>query len=196
MKWIVLAILVFVVGYTAVNLRYRRSGKASEPYHDAKIQATTTRLLSAGFRRIKATASRPADVPRPPAFSLDLAPPSESPGGIPEQLAEGLIDKPVLAHSYGGIIAPRDASPAAPYSFQFTCLLPDHKTLFADAHAYLKDNELAVVTNFDRLDGDLNARTKDTTVIVTIPADTLAPGTYRVTLIGERQSKSWTLQVN
>jgi hypothetical protein len=48
MKWIVVAIVAVIVPYTFLTLRYRRPGKAFEPYADMKDRANTMRLLSAG----------------------------------------------------------------------------------------------------------------------------------------------------
>jgi hypothetical protein len=196
MKWIALSILIFIVVYTFLTLKFRRSGHGTEPYHDAKERVTTSRLLSAGYHRITATAARLSDAQRPPAFAFDLAQATDGPGGLPEDLEATLIDKPTLPQAFGTILAPAHTNATDPYAVQFTCLLPDNKALFADAFAYLKEDEIAIVTNFERLEGDLATRTKDATVLVTIPANTLPSGNYRVTLVGLGQTKRWTLQVH
>jgi len=40
MKWVVVAIVVFVAGYTVVNLLFRKPGRAYRPYQDAQDRAT------------------------------------------------------------------------------------------------------------------------------------------------------------
>src|SRR5438105_3708911 len=52
MKWIALAILLFIVPYTYLTLHFRKPGKAFEPYADLSKRANTARLLSAGYQRI------------------------------------------------------------------------------------------------------------------------------------------------
>jgi len=82
-----------------------------------------------------------------------------------------------------------------PYSFQFTCTLPDKKNTVDDTYVYLKNDDLAVVTSFEKIGGDLEARSRENPVLVTIPGGTLKPGTYQVRLIGAKSSRQWTLQV-
>jgi hypothetical protein len=60
---------------------------------------------------------------------------------------------------------------------------------------YVKEGEIAIVANFEKLSGELLARSRESTVLVTIPGGTLKPGEYRVTLVGSRNSRQWTLQV-
>ncbi|MCU0793143.1 MAG: hypothetical protein MUE42_09915 [Opitutaceae bacterium] len=52
LRWIVLTILVVIVPYTYVNLKFRKPNKAFEPYADMMAQANVNRLLDAGFRRV------------------------------------------------------------------------------------------------------------------------------------------------
>ena len=46
------------------------------------------------------------------------------------------------------------------------------------------------------ISGDLLARSRDCTALLTLSAGTLKPGEYRVTLIGSQRSLQWTLQVH
>ena len=52
-----------------------------------------------------------------------------------------------------------------------------------------------IVADFERLGGGLLARTREGSALLTIPPGSLKPGTYRVTLVGERASRTWTLRV-
>src|SRR6187551_364454 len=63
MKWIIVAIVIFVVGYTAVNFFYRKKGPAYRPYQDAQDRATTSRLLAAGWHKIPIETRRPMEKP-------------------------------------------------------------------------------------------------------------------------------------
>jgi hypothetical protein len=53
-----------------------------------------------------------------------------------------------------------------------------------------------IVPEYDPLDGDLRSRRDPALVQLTIPAGTLAPGHYAVSLIGAEASAAWTLQVH
>src|SRR5215213_7515076 len=87
MKWIVLAIVVVIVPYTYLTLRYRRPEKAFQPYADLKDRANTRRLLSSGFQRITLHAQRPADPVRS-VFNATITPGA---GGLPDVLRSSLI---------------------------------------------------------------------------------------------------------
>lgn len=196
MKWIVITILVFIVGYTFITIYYRKPGPGHQPYKDAKDRATVQRLQEAGYQRIAATISLPAD-PKNSAARLGntFAPHKIIPGGIPAELAETLIDKPALPESFANVAAPAEVAALMPYAFLFTCTLPDKKSTVDETYVYLKNDDLAVVVSFEKIGGELLARSRDNPVLVTIPGGTLKPGTYQVRLIGAQNSRQWTLQV-
>lgn len=196
MKWIVVAILVFMASYTFITLRYRKPGTAHQPYKDAKERATVQRLQEAGYQRIAATISLPAE-PRNSIARLgkDFATHQIIPGGLPAELAETLIDKPALPEGFSAVAAPAEVPSMLPYSFQFTCTAPAKSDTVGETFVYLKNDDLAVVAGVEKIGGDLLARSRDNPVLVTIPGGTLKPGTYRVRLIGAQNSRQWTLQV-
>ncbi|MDX2188047.1 MAG: hypothetical protein SFV32_14020 [Opitutaceae bacterium] len=198
MIWVIAAILVFVAGYTFVNLRYRKPGKAHEPYQDAKDRATVERLVSAGFTRVTAGVERPAEPAKSASsFQGPLAEVKEALGGLTPELKELLIDLPSLPDDFGRVVAPSTATAMLPYSIQYSCNLPDHKGILGETYVYTKEDKVVIVTSFERLKGELLARTRESSVILTLPAGTLKAGTrYQVTLVGARGSKQWTLQVN
>jgi len=198
MKWIVFAILTFMAGYTFITLNYRKPGRASEPYQNAKDRETVTRLRQAGYVRVPATSERPAD-PRHTRATVTTARAEikDAPGGLPPELDETLIDKPKLPEMLADVIAPAAASPMLPYFLQYTCLLPDHKKLLGETRVYVKDKHIAIVTDFEGLDGELLARTKESTVLLTVPASVFKSGeTFELTLIGAKSSKQWSVQVH
>jgi hypothetical protein len=81
------------------------------------------------------------------------------------------------------------------YSIGLTYTIPDNKRQLSGAHLYEKPGEIVIVADFERLSGGLLSRTRDGSVILDIPPGSLRPGTYHVTLVGERASRSWTLRV-
>jgi hypothetical protein len=193
MKWVALAIVVSLGLYTFLTLYFRKSSPGYRPYQDSRDRATVTRLLSAGYQRIPATVERPADLQRASAPTASM---ETRLGGLPSELNETLVDKPALPDAFSNVIAPNEANALLPYSIQFTCTLPDYKRSASDTYVYRKGDELAIVANFEHLDGELLARSKELTLRVTLPGGSLSPGTYHVTLVGARESKHWTLQVH
>lgn len=192
MKWIVLAIAVVAVPYTFLTLYYRRPGKAFQPYADMKDRANTMRLLSAKFQRITLHAQRPADS----ATAAMIAPISPAPGGLPEPLRASLVDEPFLPAEILSVSATPNATTADPYVIQLGCSLPDDRRQLAGAHLYLRESEIYLVPHFETIGGELLARTRQNVVSLIVPPGALKPGSYRVTAVGQRASKSWTLQVH
>jgi hypothetical protein len=191
MKWIAVAILLCIVPYTIVTLQYRKPGKAFEPFEDLKKRANVSRLVSAGYQRIPLAASRPADGPR----THGGAAVTTTEGGIPETLRKTLVDVPLLPTEIIGVTAGPTANMLLPYSIEFTCTLPSDKQQLGGADLYVRENELVLAPTFEKITGDLSARTEKSLVLLTIPAGALKPGNYTVTLLGERASRTWPLEV-
>lgn len=191
LKWIIAAIVVCVLPYTYLNLKYRKLGPAHQPYADNKARAVVLRLLDAGFQRLDAEVSRPMD---PRAFSLagPAAPLTPLPGGLPPILSEILIDKPLVPVAVTTVLAPAIATAGAPYTLQFSCTQPDHAEHFATATVYRRGEHLTFVPAYDALDGGLQSRFLESTVQLTLPTASLNPGEYHATLVGARTSQRWT----
>lgn len=197
MKWVALVTFVFIALYTALTLHYRRPGPAYQPYQDNKERAIVKRLRSAGYQRITAEAERPADAQGSAAkLAGPFVQPSDVAGGVSDELKQTLIDQPRLPVTIAQVRAPAAANRLLPYSLQFTCAQPNNKQMLSGTYVYVKDDDMAIVTDFEPIEGELLARTPETAVQLTIPAGALHEGTYEVTLVGERQSKHWTLQVH
>ena len=192
MKWVVLAIVAFLVPYTFLTLHFRKPGPEFEPYAEGKTRAITLRLLSNGYQRITLAIERPADPPAPSVRAVTAA----APGGLTPALAAAIIDHPGLPETIDRVTAAPEARAAAPYVVEFTCGLPDKREQLADARLYRRGSELVVVASFERLDDALQARTRESTLVVTVPAGARKPGRYRMTVAGARASRQWTLQVH
>jgi hypothetical protein len=190
MKWIVLAVILFIPLYTWLTLHYRRPGPAFRPYQDMRDRADVVRLLKAGYRRVAIEASRPAEEP-PGARAASLP----APGGLPDELKRTLIESPLLPLQIDSVSADPTASSAIDYRIGLTYTLADNKRQLSGAHLYERPGEIVVVADFERLDGGLLARTRQGYALLTVPPGSIQPGTYRVTLVGERASRLWTLNV-
>ncbi|QYM80200.1 hypothetical protein K0B96_06180 [Horticoccus luteus] len=192
MKWVVLAIIAGLALYTALTLEYRKTGHVYEPYHDMKARANVMRLLDAGYRRVAIDASRPADAVRVSASAAVFP----APAGLPDALDQPLVEKPILPLDYTRVHAAESVAADSAYVIEVACALPDHKEQLSGAYLYVRGGELILAPEFERLRGELLARTDDTTALLTIPAGTLKPGRYHVLLAGQRASRAWSLQVH
>src|ERR1035438_10582663 len=89
MRWIVLAIVLFVPVYTWLTLHYRRPGPAFRPYQDMRDRADVVRLLKAGYKRVAIDARRPSE----PIPETGVAA-SPAPGRPPPELRKKLLEAP------------------------------------------------------------------------------------------------------
>jgi hypothetical protein len=190
MKWIVLSIIVFIPAYTFLTLHFRRPGPAFRPYQDLRERTDVVRLLKAGYQRVAIEAARPAEAPE--SGSLATAP---APGGLPEELAKTLVEKPLLPLEITSVSAAESASSGIDYRVALVYTLADNRRQLSGAHMYERGGELVIVADFEQLHGALLARTREGAALLTIPPGTLKPGKYRVTLVGERSSRAWNLSV-
>jgi hypothetical protein len=191
MKWIVVAILLMVVPYTFLTLHYRKEGPAFRPYEDMKSRANVSRLLSAGYQRVTIPAQRPAGrTGTPGGASLATAP-----GGLPDDLRATLVEVPLLPTEITTLTAAPTASTLTPYQIELTCSLPDDRHQLSGAELYLKGDVAVLAPTFERVGGDLLTRSRQSAVLLTVPAGTLRAGSYRLLLAAERSSRTWTLQV-
>jgi hypothetical protein len=190
MRWIVVSILVFIPLYTYLTLHYRRPGPAFNPYRDMRDRADVIRLLKAGYQRIAIDASRPAE---------DIAggggATSPAPGGLPDELRRTLVETPLMPLEITSASAAPSAVSGIDYDIDLAYTIPDNKRQLSGAHLYEKPGEIVIVADFEPLAGGLLSRTRDGSAILDIPPGSLRPGTYRVTLVGERASRRWTLRV-
>ena len=191
MTWIVIVIIAMIVPYTFITLRYRKPGQAFQPYEDMKNRANVSRLLTAGYQRIPLVAERPADGART-AAGADI---TETPGGLPDALRTTLVEVPLLPVEITSVAAAAVTTPLLPYVIQLTCTLPNDKQQLRGAELFIREDTLVITPTFEPVGGDLQTRSRQAAVLLTIPAGSLKAGKYSVTLVGERISRSWSLEV-
>jgi len=196
MRWIVAAILLFIVPYTYVNLKFRKPNRAFEPYADMKEQANVKRLLDAGYTRVNVRAERPY----PPLGAAQVLGPgrsrvtfARSPGGLPRPLDGTLVEAPRLPLRYGDLVAPAEVSGDEAIRLQFTATVEGANEQLAGAEIYIRSNEVVVAPTFEPLPGKLAARDQQSLVLLTLPAGILAPGRHTFTLAGRESSLRWEL---
>jgi hypothetical protein len=191
MKWVVVAIFVVIVPYTFLTLRYRKPGRAYEPAEDLKNRTNTARLLSAGYQRIAVTASLPVNSSAAPSAAAIKA----VGGGLPSALRATLVEPPALPAEIGHVSAPANAVANAAYTLQFSCTLADNKAQISGAAVYVRQGEVVIAPESEKLSGGLLSRTRDHLTALTVPAGALKPGHYQVTIVGAQSSRAWTLDV-
>jgi hypothetical protein len=198
MRWIVASILLFIVPYTYVNLKFRKEGKAFEPYADMKAQANVKRLLDAGYTRVTIRAERPY-----PALSAAEVVPADrsraraepAPAGLPSPLNTTLVETPRLPADYGELLAAGELASGDTLRLQFTARHESEREQLGGAEVFVRADGVVIVPVFEPVPGDLRARARECTVLLTLPAGLLAPGAHQFTLAGSRESLGWSVLV-
>ncbi len=193
MKWIVAAIVVFVVGYTFVNLYFRKPGRAYRPYQDAQNRATTARLLAAGWQKMAVDTRRPTEKPvaeeAPAAVTRAAA-------GLGADLETKFAERPKLLATVDRVVSPGAVARGSNYAAYFTASLTDLKAQVSEVSLYRKGNELVLVPTTEPLPGtELKSRWNDSTYWVSFPTAPLPPGRYQVRIVSKGPAAEWAFTV-
>ena len=192
MKWVVAAIVVFMVGYTLVNLYYRKPGRGYRPYQDAQDRATTARLLNAGWHKVPAEFGRPIDKP-----SVDAAANvTRAAVGLGADLAPNFAEAPKLLATIDRVVAPRTVARGETYQAFFTATLVDQKAQLGEVALFQKGRELVLIPSPEALPGKaLMSRWSDSTYSLTFATAGLEPGQYEVRLVAKGPAAAWSFEV-
>lgn len=192
MKWIVVAILACIIPYTWLTLQFRKENPSYQPYHDTKERAQVKRLLEAEVRRVHLEAEPATAAPVLPAS--DHAPTQSAAGGLPEHLREVLLDEPNLPIAVNAVRAAAVARATAHYPIHFSVSQRDARERLVRVAAYLSERNLTLVPQYNEHQGSAS-RTAEVAWQVTLPPGLLKPGSYEVTLAGDRASRRWGVDV-
>ena len=191
MKWVVLAIVLFIAGYTVVNIYYRKPGPAFRPYEDMNKRATTARLLNAGWQKLPVELTRPANKP---GFSL-AASISRAGAGLGNELEASFAEKPRLLATIDKVTAPTEASAGSAYSVFFTASLTDQNFQVGHLEALLRGHEIVLIPTVEKLPNNLLSRWEDADYCAQLPTERLAPGRYTVRLAAKGPAAQWSFTV-
>lgn len=193
MKWIVGAIVVFVVGYTLVNLYFRKPGRAYRPYQDAQDRATTARLLAAGWQKMPVDTRRPAE--KPP-LDVTTAAVTRTAAGLGADLEAKFAEKPKLLATIDSVNSPGAVASGSDYTAYFTASLTDLKAQVGEVTLYRKGNELVLVPTTEPLPGtELKSRWNDSNYWVSFSTAHLPPGRYQVRIVAKGPAAAWSFTV-
>ena len=193
MKWIVLAILLFVVPYTFLTLHYRKPGPAYRPYQDAQDRATVARLLAAGWQKMPVNTRRPVEKPAtddaPAAVTRDFP-------GLGSELQDKFAEKPRLLATIDRVTAPTAVSHGEDYSLYFTASLSDLKAQMGELTLYRHGSELVLVPTLENLPGkELMSRWNDSSYSATFSTASLPPGRYSARIVAQGPAAAWSFTV-
>ena len=193
MKWIIVAIVIFVVGYTAVNFFYRKKGPAYRPYQDAQDRATTARLLAGGWHKIPIETRRPMEKPDLDGATATI---SHEIAGLGPDLEAKFAEKPRLLSSIDRVTAPASVAHGATCEVYFTATISKLNAQVGDLALYQHDHELVLVPSIENLPGKaLLSRWNDSTYYVSFSTANLAPGKYTMRIAAMAPAATWKFEV-
>lgn len=193
MKWTVVTIGLFVVGYTAVNLYFRKAGRPYQPYQDAQDRATTARLLAAGWHKIPADTRRPAEKP---ATDDTPAAVTRAAAGLGPDLAPKFAEQPKLLATIEKVVAPASVARGSDYYAYFTASLTDQKTLVGELSLYRKGHEIVLIPTTEALPGkELRSRWNDSIYWVSFSTANLPQGRYQARIVAKGPAAAWSFSV-
>ena len=193
MKWIVAAIIIFVIGYTAVNFYFRKPGRAYRPYQDSQDRATTTRLLAAGWQKIAVDTRRPAEKASPEGAPATV---TRDYIGVGPDLDSKFAEKPKLLATIDKVYPPDSVSHGSDYSLTFTGSLSDLKAQVGELTLYRRGNELVLIPSIEPLPGkELMSRWNDSNYSVSFPTANLPPGRYEMRIVAKGPAAVWSFTV-
>jgi hypothetical protein len=192
MKWVGLAIAVFIAGYTAVNLFFRKPGREHRPYEDMANRFTAAKLREAGWLKLPLDARRPVEKSGADAAAAI----QRGPSGLGADLESCFAEKPALLASIDRVAAPAEVARGASYSAYFTASVADLTLQLAGIELYHRGREIVLVPSSERLPGKkLLSRWNDANYSVTFPTQAFPPGRYTVRLVSHGPAAQWTLTV-
>ena len=193
MKWIVLSIVLFMVGYTLVNVYFRKQGPGYRPYQDAQDRATTARLLAAGWKKIPLETRRPIE--KPDAADATATIKHEIAGLGPDHESK-FAEKPRLVTTIDRAAAPASVAHGGDYTIYFTVGIPSQKAQVGDLSLYHRDHELVLIPSLENLPGkDLMTRWDDSNYCATFSTANLPAGHYTVRIVALAPAATWSFDV-
>ncbi len=193
MKWIMASILVFVVGYTLVNLYFRKPGRGFRPYEDMNSRATTSRLLAAGWHKLPVDARRPVEKPD---LSDTPAAITRAAIGLGPDFAPNFAEQPKLLASIDRVVAPATVTRGGRYETYFTATLPTSKTQVGELMLFHRGREFVLIPSTELLPGKaLMSRWTDPTFQVSLPTADLPPGRYQMRIVSKGPAAAWSFTI-
>ncbi|MBI2515366.1 MAG: hypothetical protein HYV95_00465 [Opitutae bacterium] len=192
MKWVVLAVAAFIVGYTVVNLYFRKPGRANRPYEDMANRFTTAKLREAGWQKIPIDSRRPVEKPGPTLAATI----QRGANGLGPDLDACFAEKPALLASIDRVTAPTDVTRGESYTAYFTASVPDLQYQLGNIELYRRGQEIVLVPSSEHLPGkNLLSRWDDANYSVSFSTQALPPGRYTVRLVARGPAAQWTVTV-
>jgi hypothetical protein len=191
MKWVALAILVFIAIYTPLMLKFRKPGHGYEPAAEAERRMAE----AAKWAKIEARLEMPVAGAVAPPTPSPAAAIADAPTRLPEGLRDALAGAPALPAEITAVTAPAACGAGEACVINFTGVLASADERLAGVTVFQEGGRIFVLPLTVPSLGGSRARTADAAARVTLPAGALKPGSYTVIVAASARAKQWTLEV-
>lgn len=202
MRWVALAIGLYVLAYTLINFGFRKTDPAHEPWAEAQ-ERTTHRTVTAslhGWSRFTASVepASAASAPARDAFAeVQTAPtPKRLDRALPPELVALIPRRPSLHAGTPAIVAPASVHSGAALQLELGYGETASQPAFGEAMAYTKDHQLFIfVQDDDALIPGAAAVPPASSIAVRLPAGALAAGAWNAALYTREITFTWAFTV-
>lgn len=199
MRWVVLAILAFVIGYSIITIRFRKEGEAHLPYESMHLRSGHE-LQQVGWQPFPNAYGIPADAPELNHLPAEAQATMEIREIAFEKLSpedpriadwSGEIPSLAQGEQLLKIEAPEKVEAGDPYIARIFWEMPDD---FRSPQliVFHKANQILIVPRApERI-----LKGSRTQTLFIIPPDQLEPGTYEIFLSTEDRVNRWTFRAD
>ena len=190
MKWIVVVVLTGIAVYTWLTLAFRKPGPPNEPWTDQRARAEKAMLAGAGWSTL--------DVPFEPVVELPESRGNvrlAAPMPIVSLLRDQTLDPWHLPIEVSGSMAPAEWAAGRPYTAYLKLDLDTDRMQIGGFTTFRKGSHLILVPRWERVPGDLVARTRTAQGRLLFNPGDVPPGSYTVTVVAIKACAQWPLEV-
>lgn len=199
MKWIVLAIVVYIAGYTFINVAYRKpAGSAHEPAVETRERALrTVQTTMNGWSRVACElAETVPSSDAEPAVVTAKPLPTPLDRHLPPDLPMIMPGEPALHPAQFSVTAPARLAVADPLRVRLE--FPGDATVpaFGEILAYFKGNHLYLFIQDRRhVAPDTQPVPAASPLVLVLPPATLTAGTWQASAFTASQAFDWSFTV-
>ena len=191
MKWVALVIVVGIALYMWLTLEFRKPGRANEPWTDQRARAELAVLAEAGWSKSEVPFEPVVEFPPPRGnVSLGQAMP------IVDLLRQTTLDPWHLPIEVTASMAPAEWSAGQPYTAYLKLDLDTDRMQIGGFTVFRKSAHVILVPRWERVPGDLIARSRTATGRLLFNAGDVPPGEYTVTVVAIKSCATWRLSVH
>jgi hypothetical protein len=190
MKWVALVIVVGIALYTWISLAFRKPGPPNEPWIDQRARAEVGVLAEAGWSK--------SEVPFEPVVEFPASRGNVSLGQampIVDLLRQTTLDPWHLPIEVTGSMAPTEWSAGQPYTAYLKLALDTDRMQIGGFTVFRKGAHVILVPRWERVPGDLIARSRTAGGRLLFNPGEVPPGEYTVTVVAIKSCATWRLSV-